>query len=125
MTAPPAGLDSVRRELETNVFGSLATIRELAPVLAANGGGAIVNALSAMSWFGVKVRLQHTIRHGSGPRTMPDRVIETDFYRRRRARRTVSWTWWVPSGGGVVRSRLSLTWTAQSSPSSRATSAGW
>lgn len=46
-------LDSVRRELETNVFGSLATIRELAPALAANGGGAIVNVLSAMSWFGV------------------------------------------------------------------------
>jgi NAD(P)-dependent dehydrogenase (short-subunit alcohol dehydrogenase family) len=46
-------LDSVRRELETNVFGSLATIRELAPALAANGGGAVVNVLSAMSWFGV------------------------------------------------------------------------
>lgn len=47
-------LDSVRRELETNVFGSLATIRELAPALAANGGGAIVNVLSAMSWFGIE-----------------------------------------------------------------------
>jgi NAD(P)-dependent dehydrogenase (short-subunit alcohol dehydrogenase family) len=47
-------LDSVRQELETNVFGSLATIRELAPALAANGGGAIVNILSAMSWFGLK-----------------------------------------------------------------------
>lgn len=46
-------LDSIRRELETNLFGSLATIRELAPTLAANGGGAIVNVLSAMSWFGV------------------------------------------------------------------------
>ncbi|MFI6423603.1 SDR family oxidoreductase [Promicromonospora sp. NPDC050880] len=47
-------LDAVRHELETNLFGSLATIRELAPALAANGGGAIVNVLSAMSWFGVK-----------------------------------------------------------------------
>jgi NAD(P)-dependent dehydrogenase (short-subunit alcohol dehydrogenase family) len=46
-------LDSVRRELETNVFGGLAMIRELAPALAANGGGAVVNVLSAMSWFGV------------------------------------------------------------------------
>ncbi|MFI2362923.1 SDR family oxidoreductase [Promicromonospora sp. NPDC019610] len=46
-------LDGVRHELETNLFGSLAMIRELAPVLAANGGGAVVNVLSAMSWFGV------------------------------------------------------------------------
>ncbi|GAA5075345.1 SDR family oxidoreductase [Nocardia iowensis] len=46
-------LDSVRHELETNVFGGLAMIRELAPALAANGGGAVVNILSAMSWFGV------------------------------------------------------------------------
>ena len=44
-------LDTVRRELETNVFGGLGMIRELAPALAANGGGAIVNVLSAMSWF--------------------------------------------------------------------------
>jgi NAD(P)-dependent dehydrogenase (short-subunit alcohol dehydrogenase family) len=46
-------LDMVRRELETNVFGHLSMIRELAPALARNGGGAIVNVLSAMSWFGV------------------------------------------------------------------------
>ena len=46
-------LDGVRHELETNLFGSLAMIRELAPALAANGGGAVVNVLSAMSWFGV------------------------------------------------------------------------
>jgi NAD(P)-dependent dehydrogenase (short-subunit alcohol dehydrogenase family) len=46
-------LDTVRHELETNMFGPLGLIRELAPALAANGGGAIVNVLSAMSWFGV------------------------------------------------------------------------
>jgi NAD(P)-dependent dehydrogenase (short-subunit alcohol dehydrogenase family) len=46
-------LDMVRSELETNVFGHLRMIRELAPALAENGGGAIVNVLSAMSWFGV------------------------------------------------------------------------
>ncbi|WP_129790107.1 SDR family oxidoreductase [Promicromonospora panici] len=46
-------LDNVRRELETNVLGGLAMIRELAPALAVNGGGAVVNVLSAMSWFGV------------------------------------------------------------------------
>lgn len=47
-------LDAVRRELETNVLGGLTMIRELAPALAANGGGAVVNVLSAMSWFGVR-----------------------------------------------------------------------
>jgi NAD(P)-dependent dehydrogenase (short-subunit alcohol dehydrogenase family) len=47
-------VDAARQELETNVFGHLAMIREFAPTLAGNGGGAIVNILSAMSWFGVK-----------------------------------------------------------------------
>jgi len=45
-------LDAVRLELETNTLGPLSLIRELAPALAGNGGGAIVNVLSAMSWFG-------------------------------------------------------------------------
>ncbi|MGW7680804.1 SDR family oxidoreductase [Kribbella sp. NPDC054772] len=47
-------LDAVRHELETNLFGHLGMIREFAPGLARNGGGAIVNILSAMSWFGTK-----------------------------------------------------------------------
>jgi NAD(P)-dependent dehydrogenase (short-subunit alcohol dehydrogenase family) len=46
-------LDLVRHELETNMFGHLDMIRGFAPALATNGGGAIVNILSAMSWFGV------------------------------------------------------------------------
>jgi NAD(P)-dependent dehydrogenase (short-subunit alcohol dehydrogenase family) len=46
-------MDAVRLELETNTLGPLGLIRALAPTLAANGGGAIVNVLSAMSWFGV------------------------------------------------------------------------
>jgi NAD(P)-dependent dehydrogenase (short-subunit alcohol dehydrogenase family) len=45
-------MDAVRLELETNVLGPLGLIRELAPALARNGGGAIANILSAMSWFG-------------------------------------------------------------------------
>lgn len=47
-------LAAVRHELETNVLGHLGMIREFAPTLARNGGGAIVNVLSAMSWFGVR-----------------------------------------------------------------------
>jgi NAD(P)-dependent dehydrogenase (short-subunit alcohol dehydrogenase family) len=44
-------LAEARRELETHLWGTLDVIRTFAPVLAANGGGAIVNILSALSWF--------------------------------------------------------------------------
>ena len=42
-------LDAARAEMETNYFGTLSMCRAFAPVLAANGGGAIVNMLSAIS----------------------------------------------------------------------------
>ncbi|MGH3248822.1 MAG: SDR family oxidoreductase [Trebonia sp.] len=44
-------LDKIRRELETGFYGTLAVVRAFAPVLAANGGGAILNVLSRMSWL--------------------------------------------------------------------------
>ncbi|MER6174595.1 SDR family NAD(P)-dependent oxidoreductase, partial [Streptosporangium sp. NPDC001681] len=44
-------LDTIRLELDTHVFGTLGVIRAFAPVLASNGGGAIVNILSVLSWF--------------------------------------------------------------------------
>jgi short-subunit dehydrogenase len=44
-------LAGVRREMETHFFGTLAVVRAFAPVLAANGGGAILNVNSALSWF--------------------------------------------------------------------------
>src|SRR5208282_2128346 len=43
--------DALRRELEVNVFGVLALVRAFAPILAHNGGGAIANVLSVVSWF--------------------------------------------------------------------------
>lgn len=46
-------LDTLRTELETNLIGHLQMIRAFAPALGTNGGGAIVNVLSAMSWFGL------------------------------------------------------------------------
>ncbi len=46
----PGGIDAVRAELETNFFGPLTLTRAFAPILARNGGGAIVNVLSALSW---------------------------------------------------------------------------
>ncbi|WP_329013523.1 SDR family oxidoreductase [Streptomyces sp. NBC_00690] len=44
-------LDEVRREMETNFFGPLAATRAFAPVIEGNGGGAVLNVLSALSWF--------------------------------------------------------------------------
>jgi NAD(P)-dependent dehydrogenase (short-subunit alcohol dehydrogenase family) len=41
----------LRREMEVNVFGMLAMARVFAPLLARNGGGAIVNMLSVVSWY--------------------------------------------------------------------------
>lgn len=46
-------LDAIRAEMETNYFGTLAMTRALAPRLAANGGGAILNVLSVLSWLSV------------------------------------------------------------------------
>jgi len=47
----PGSEDSMRREMEVNVFGTLRMIRAFAPILARNGGGVIANMLSVVSWF--------------------------------------------------------------------------
>jgi NAD(P)-dependent dehydrogenase (short-subunit alcohol dehydrogenase family) len=44
-------LDAIHREFDINVFGPVLLARAFAPILGANGGGAIINALSALSWF--------------------------------------------------------------------------
>ncbi|MFI7542644.1 SDR family oxidoreductase [Actinoplanes sp. NPDC049599] len=43
-------LDEIRREMETHYFGTLAVTRAFAPVLERNGGGAVLNVLSVLSW---------------------------------------------------------------------------
>jgi NAD(P)-dependent dehydrogenase (short-subunit alcohol dehydrogenase family) len=42
---------NARLEMETNYFGTLAMCRAFAPILKRNGGGALVNVLSVVSWF--------------------------------------------------------------------------
>jgi NAD(P)-dependent dehydrogenase (short-subunit alcohol dehydrogenase family) len=42
---------TIRREMDTNFYGPLLMTRAFAPILAANGGGAILNVVSALSWF--------------------------------------------------------------------------
>jgi NAD(P)-dependent dehydrogenase (short-subunit alcohol dehydrogenase family) len=44
-------IDSARAHLETNFFGPLRMSQAFAPLLAANGGGAILNVLSVASWI--------------------------------------------------------------------------
>jgi NAD(P)-dependent dehydrogenase (short-subunit alcohol dehydrogenase family) len=44
-------IEAARAQIDTNFFGPLRMSRAFAPVLAANGGGAIVNVLSIASWI--------------------------------------------------------------------------
>jgi NAD(P)-dependent dehydrogenase (short-subunit alcohol dehydrogenase family) len=47
-------LENAKAEFETNVWGPFNLSKAFAPVLVANGGGAIVNVLSAVSWMSIK-----------------------------------------------------------------------
>jgi NAD(P)-dependent dehydrogenase (short-subunit alcohol dehydrogenase family) len=47
----PDAIEQLRRQFETNTIGTLQMSQAFAPVLAANGGGAIVNVLSILSWI--------------------------------------------------------------------------
>jgi NAD(P)-dependent dehydrogenase (short-subunit alcohol dehydrogenase family) len=42
---------TVRREMDTNFYGPMLMTRAFAPILGSNGGGAILNVISALSWF--------------------------------------------------------------------------
>ncbi|MEU0306771.1 SDR family oxidoreductase [Streptomyces cyaneofuscatus] len=44
-------VDAVRREMETNFYGPLAVTRAFTPVIEGNGGGAVLNVLSVLSWL--------------------------------------------------------------------------
>ncbi|SCF16717.1 Short-chain dehydrogenase [Micromonospora coriariae] len=44
-------LSKIRSEMDTHFYGTLAMVRGFAPVLGRNGGGGILNVLSALSWF--------------------------------------------------------------------------
>lgn len=43
-------LTAIRSTMDSNYYGTLAMIRAFAPILARNGGGAILNVLSAVAW---------------------------------------------------------------------------
>lgn len=46
-------VDQLRRIFETNFFGTLAVANAFSPVLAANGGGTLLNILSLAAWISV------------------------------------------------------------------------
>ena len=41
----------IKQEMDTNFYGPLLMTRAFAPILEANGGGAVINIVSALSWF--------------------------------------------------------------------------
>ena len=47
----PGSEESARSHLETNFFGMLRMSQTFAPVLAVNGGGALINVLSIVAWI--------------------------------------------------------------------------
>jgi len=47
----PAVIDNARETFETNFYGIIRASQAFAPVLSANGGGAIINVLSDVTWF--------------------------------------------------------------------------
>lgn len=47
----PNAIDALHRQFETNAVGPLRLVQAFAPVLAGNGGGAVVNVLSVLSWL--------------------------------------------------------------------------
>lgn len=54
----PNAAEALLRQISTNAIGPLRVVQAFAPVLAANGGGAVVNMLSVLSWL--------TLAHVSG-----------------------------------------------------------
>ncbi|KRC31513.1 MULTISPECIES: SDR family oxidoreductase [unclassified Lysobacter] len=47
----PNALDALHRQFETNAVGPLRLVQAFAPILAGNGGGAVINVLSVLSWL--------------------------------------------------------------------------
>ncbi|PKA44672.1 SDR family oxidoreductase (plasmid) [Rhizobium sullae] len=50
-TLDPSMIDSAREIFETNYFGTIAVSQAFVPILAKNGGGAIINVLSDATWY--------------------------------------------------------------------------
>lgn len=52
---------SLRRQLDVNVFGTLRVSQAFAPVLARNGGGALLNVVSVISWVSMPLLASYAV----------------------------------------------------------------
>jgi short-subunit dehydrogenase len=59
-------LDDARREMEVNYFGTLAMTRAFAPILAAGGGGAVVNMLSMLALVSLPMAATYAASKAAG-----------------------------------------------------------
>ena len=58
---------TLRKHLETNVLGPLRVIRAFAPVLARNGGGALLNVASIASWITSPLLASYAVSKSAEP----------------------------------------------------------
>ncbi|MBE9160717.1 SDR family oxidoreductase [Nodosilinea sp. LEGE 06152] len=59
-------LSAARSEMEVNYFGTLAMCRAFAPVLKANGGGAVINMLSILGRVNFPMNASYSASKGAG-----------------------------------------------------------
>ena len=59
-------LDDARAAMEVNYWGTWTVSRAFAPILAANGGGAIINVLSVASWWALDVSPGYSASKAAG-----------------------------------------------------------
>jgi len=85
----PAVIDNAREFFETNFYGIIRASQAFAPVLSANGGGAIINVLSEVTWFARPIMTAYSASksaRGASP-TIADRGARQGYTGTRPARR--------------------------------------
>ncbi len=81
-------LESGRKEMEVNLFGTLSVTRAFAPILAANGGGAVVNIVSVAGMvnfpsfftYSLSKAALHSLTQGFRTLLAPQRTLVVGVY---------------------------------------------
>jgi NAD(P)-dependent dehydrogenase (short-subunit alcohol dehydrogenase family) len=74
-------IEAAREHFEVNVIGPIRVARAFAPVLARNGGGAIVNVLSIASWINSPLLATYGVSKGTQVLGLHAGFIDTDMTR--------------------------------------------
>jgi NAD(P)-dependent dehydrogenase (short-subunit alcohol dehydrogenase family) len=123
-------LDDIHLEMDTHFYGTLAVARAFAPQLAANGGGALLNVLSVLTWISMPASgaycaaksaewsLTNALRlelAGQGTLVSALHVgyMDTDMVRHVDARRTTR-PWWPSWPSTPSRRGRSRSWPTRS-----------